>query len=83
MFTRVRSWLRRRAQNWFPLSQAPEGFFGPPPSEQGREPRMLMMQRNPEAVTLGSPLTPEQAQAIQAVPAATSKSQPAQPHKHH
>ena len=60
-----------------------QGFFGPPPSEQGREPRMLMMQRNPEAVTLGSPLTPEQAQAIQAVPAATSKSQPAQPHKHH
>jgi len=56
-----------------------QGFFGPPPSEQGREPRMLMMQRNPEAVTLGAPLTPEQAQAIQA-PAATSR---AQPHTRH
>jgi hypothetical protein len=62
-----------------------QGFFGAPPSERGREPRMLMMQRNPEAVTLGAPLTPEQAQAIQATPAdsAPAARRPAQPHGRH
>lgn len=31
-----------------------QGFFGPPPSEQGREPRQLS-ERNQHAVTLGVP----------------------------
>ncbi|OWT53969.1 hypothetical protein [Candidimonas nitroreducens] len=60
-----------------------QGFFGTPPSEQGREPRMLMMQRNPQAVTLGAPLTPEQAREIQAPPAAHSGTRAAQPHARH
>ena len=57
-----------------------QGFFGAPPSEVGREPRMLMMQRNPEAVTLGAPLTPEQAREIQAVPTPGSAPAAAKPH---
>jgi hypothetical protein len=62
-----------------------QGFFGAPPSEKGREPRMLMMQRNPEAVTLGAPLTPEQARAAQAAPAdpAPSAGRTPQPHARH
>ena len=35
-----------------------QGFFGPPPAEQGREPRPLS-QRNQQALTLGTPLPPE------------------------
>ncbi|MGB6105318.1 MAG: hypothetical protein WBF88_15865 [Pusillimonas sp.] len=31
-----------------------QGFFGPPPSEQGREPRMLS-ERNQQAALLGTP----------------------------
>lgn len=31
-----------------------QGFFGMPPSEQGREPRQLS-ERNQQAVTLGAP----------------------------
>lgn len=30
MLTRFRSWVRRRALNWFRLSQVPDGYFGPP-----------------------------------------------------
>lgn len=33
-----------------------QGFFGTPPSEQGREPRQLMMQSHPEAVVAQAPL---------------------------
>jgi HK97 family phage portal protein len=29
MLTAFRSWLRRRAANWFQLSHTPDGFFGP------------------------------------------------------
>lgn len=32
-----------------------QGFFGTPPSEQGREPRQLS-ERNQHAITLGSPV---------------------------
>lgn len=32
------------------------GFFGPPPSERGREPRQLS-ERNQHAITLGAPQT--------------------------
>jgi hypothetical protein len=32
-----------------------QGFFGTPPSEQGREPRQLS-ERNQHAITLGKPL---------------------------
>ncbi|CAM5187162.1 putative protein OS=Castellaniella defragrans OX=75697 GN=HNR28_000182 PE=4 SV=1 [Castellaniella defragrans] len=35
-----------------------QGFFGPPPAEQGREPRPLS-QRNQQFLTLGTPLPPE------------------------
>lgn len=31
-----------------------QGFFGTPPSEQGREPRFLN-ERNQQAITIGSP----------------------------
>ncbi|MGB3288432.1 MAG: hypothetical protein WBA83_04070 [Burkholderiaceae bacterium] len=31
-----------------------QGFFGPPPSETGREPRLLS-ERNQQAVVLGAP----------------------------
>ncbi|MBB5215485.1 hypothetical protein [Parapusillimonas granuli] len=31
-----------------------QGFFGPPPSERGREPRMLS-ERNQHAIQLGAP----------------------------
>ncbi len=34
-----------------------QGFFGPPPSEQGRAPRPLS-QRNQQALILGTPLPP-------------------------
>lgn len=37
-----------------------QGFFGMPPSEQGREPRQLS-ERNQQAVTLGAPFEPGQA----------------------
>jgi HK97 family phage portal protein len=30
MLTRLRAWARRRAANWFRLSQVPDGFLGPP-----------------------------------------------------
>lgn len=33
-----------------------QGFFGTPPSEQGREPRQLMTQIHPEAVAPEAPL---------------------------
>ncbi len=36
-----------------------QGFFGTPPSEQGREPRQLS-ERNQHAITLGQPLQPGQ-----------------------
>lgn len=36
-----------------------QGFFGTPPSEQGRDPRQLS-ERNQSAVTLGAPLSIEQ-----------------------
>lgn len=36
-----------------------QGFFGTPPSEQGREPRQLS-QRNQLSVTLGEPLAADQ-----------------------
>lgn len=36
-----------------------QGFFGTPPSEQGRDPRQLS-ERNQFAVTLGAPLPIEQ-----------------------
>lgn len=35
-----------------------QGFFGPPPAEQGREPRPLS-QRNQQTLTLGTPMTPQ------------------------
>lgn len=35
-----------------------QGFFGPPPSENGRIPRPLS-QRNQQALTLGTPVPPE------------------------
>jgi len=35
-----------------------QGFFGPPPAEQGREPRPLS-QRNQQSLTLGTPLPPQ------------------------
>lgn len=35
-----------------------QGFFGPPPAEQGREARPLS-QRNQQTLTLGTPLPPE------------------------
>lgn len=34
-----------------------QGFFGTPPSEQGREPRFLN-ERNQQAITVGAPLPP-------------------------
>ncbi|MGB3276951.1 MAG: hypothetical protein WBA82_12240 [Castellaniella sp.] len=34
-----------------------QGFFGPPPSEQGRTPRPLS-QRNQQMLTLGAPIPP-------------------------
>ena len=34
-----------------------QGFFGPPPAEQGRTPRPLS-QRNQQALTLGAPIPP-------------------------
>jgi hypothetical protein len=33
-----------------------QGFFGAPPSEQGRQPRQLLQQTGTNAVTLGAPL---------------------------
>ena len=36
-----------------------QGFFGMPPSEQGRDPRQLS-ERNQSAVTLGAPLSIQQ-----------------------
>jgi len=33
-----------------------QGFFGPPPAEQGRNPQMFS-QRNHHAITLGEPQT--------------------------
>ncbi|MBV2181915.1 hypothetical protein [Castellaniella sp. MT123] len=35
-----------------------QGFFGPPPSENGRTPRPLS-QRNQQTLTLGTPIPPE------------------------
>ncbi|NYT64601.1 hypothetical protein H0A58_01295 [Alcaligenaceae bacterium] len=32
-----------------------QGFFGTPPSEQGREPRFLT-ERNQQAITIGAPV---------------------------
>lgn len=37
-----------------------QGFFGTPPSEQGREPRQFS-QRNQDAIQLGAPTHPEPA----------------------
>ncbi|MFV0283507.1 MAG: hypothetical protein ACK5JE_06935 [Castellaniella sp.] len=34
-----------------------QGFFGPPPAEQGRTPRPLS-ERNQQTLTLGAPLPP-------------------------
>lgn len=34
-----------------------QGFFGPPPSEQGRNPQVLN-QRNHHAIVLGTPISP-------------------------
>ncbi len=34
-----------------------QGFFGPPPAEQGRTPRPLS-QRNQQMLTLGAPIPP-------------------------
>ncbi|NYT78480.1 hypothetical protein H0A71_15920 [Alcaligenaceae bacterium] len=36
-----------------------QGFFGPPPSEQGRQPRQLS-ERNQFSITLNAPLPPSQ-----------------------
>ncbi len=36
-----------------------QGFFGTPPSEQGREPRQLS-ERNQQAITVGAPLAASQ-----------------------
>jgi len=33
-----------------------QGFFGTPPSEQGRQPRQLLQQTGENTVTLGAPL---------------------------
>lgn len=35
-----------------------QGFFGPPPAEQGRNPRPLS-QRNQQSLVVGIPLTPQ------------------------
>ncbi|HEX7386396.1 MAG TPA: hypothetical protein VF285_03845 [Castellaniella sp.] len=35
-----------------------QGFFGPPPAEQGRDPRPLS-QRNQQSLVLGTPVPPE------------------------
>ena len=35
-----------------------QGFFGPPPAEQGRTPRPLS-QRNQQALVLGAPIPPD------------------------
>lgn len=56
-----------------------QGFFGTPPSEEGREPRMLMLQRNPEAVTLGAPMDPSQLPPSEPSPA-PADAHPAAPH---
>jgi hypothetical protein len=33
-----------------------QGFFGAPPSEQGREPRQLLQENNQQAIALEPPL---------------------------
>lgn len=37
-----------------------QGFFGTPPSEQGREPRQLLQESNPQNVTFGPALETKQ-----------------------
>ncbi|OYV49212.1 MAG: hypothetical protein EPN46_09765 [Candidimonas sp.] len=51
-----------------------QGFLGNPPSEQGRDARMLLTQKNPESIKLGTPS--DGAQPAASAPPAAPKGKP-------